>query len=275
MAYLTLKDGCRYYYKDWGKGQPVVFSHGWPLSSDAWENQMFFLAQKGYRTIAPDRRGHGRSDQTWEGNNMDTYADDLAQLIEHLDLHDAVLVGHSTGGGEAVRYLTRHGSARVAKLVLVSAVPPLMVKTEDNPDGIPLEVFDNFRKNVLEDRAQFFMDVPSGPFYNKKASDGLIRAWWQQGMLAGFKNVYDCIKAFSETDFREELQRIEVPTLVVHGDNDQVVPLEISGKKSAALIPNATLKVYVGASHGIPDLDKEQLNADLLSFISEGRVSDD
>ncbi len=274
MSYLTVKDGTQIYYKDWGpkQAQPVVFSHGWPLSSDNWENQMFFLASHGYRCVAHDRRGHGRSGQPWEGNDMDTYADDLAELTAALDLEAATHVGHSTGGGEVARYIGRHGTSRVAKAVLVSAVPPIMVKTASNPDGLPIEVFDGFRQSFLADRAQFFKDVPSGPFFGfnrpgAKVSQGLIDAWWLQGMMAGFKGAYDCIKAFSETDFTADLKKMDVPTLVIHGEDDQVVPMGDSALLSAKLVPNATLKVYPGAPHGLPDTHKDQLNADLLEFL--------
>ncbi len=274
MSFITTKDGTQIYYKDWGPqdGPVVTFSHGWPLSSDNWENQMFFLASHGYRCVAHDRRGHGRSDQPWHGNEMDTYADDLAQLFEHLDLQNATMVGHSTGGGEVARYLGRHGSKRVAKAVLVSAVPPIMVKTEANPGGLPISVFDGFRKSLLADRSQFFIDVPSGPFFGfnrpgAKVSQGMIDAWWMQGMMCGIKGAHDCIKAFSETDFTEDLKKMDVPTLVIHGEDDQVVPIADAGMLSAKLVPNATLKVYPGAPHGLPDTHKDQLNADLLAFL--------
>lgn len=260
------------YYKDWGSGQPVVFSHGWPLSADAWESQMFFLASHGYRTIAHDRRGHGRSSQPWNGNDMDTYADDLAQIIEKLDLKDFIMIGHSTGGGEVARYIGRHGTNRVAKAVLVGAVTPLMLKTEANPGGLPLEVFDGFRKAYLEDRAQFFLDVASGPFFGfnrpgAKVSQGLIQSWYMQGMMCGHKNAYDCIKAFSETDFTEDLKKIDVPTLIVHGDDDQIVPIGASAMLSSKLVKDATLKIYAGGSHALGDTSKDRLNADLLAFI--------
>ena len=242
------------YYKDWGTGQPVVFSHGWPLSADAWESQMFFLASNGCRAIAHDRRGHGRSSQPWSGNDMDTYADDLAKIIEALDLRDIVMIGHSTGGGEVARYIGRHGTSRVAKAVLVGAVPPLMVKTESNPGGLPMDVFDGFRKAYLADRAQFFFDVASGPFFGfnrpgAKVSQGLINSWVSQGLMAGHKNAYDCIKAFSETDFTEDLQKFDVPTLIVHGDDDQVVPRGASAMLSSKLVQGAMLKIYSGGSH--------------------------
>ncbi|NTW04100.1 MAG: alpha/beta hydrolase, partial [Oscillochloris sp.] len=273
MSMITVKDGTEIYYKDWGVGQPVVFSHGWPLTADAWESQMTFLASHGYRCIAHDRRGHGRSSQPWEGNEMDTYADDLATLMEALNLTNAVLVGHSTGGGEVARYIGRHGTQRVAKAVLVGAVPPLMLKTEANPNGLPLAVFDGFRAAYLVDRAQFFLEVASGPFFGfnrpgAKVSHGMIQSWWQQGMLSGHKNAYDCIKAFSETDFTADLKRFNVPTLIIHGDDDQIVPIGASALLSSKLVPNATLKIYSGGAHSLGDTSKDQLNADLLEFIS-------
>lgn len=271
---ITTADGVQLYYKDWGpKDGPVVtFSHGWPLSSDSWESQMLFLASQGYRVVAHDRRGHGRSSQPWEGNDMDHYADDLAAVIEALDLKDVTLVGFSTGGGEVARYIGRHGTGRVKKAVLVSAVPPMMLKTADNPGGVPLEVFDGIRKASLEDRAQLYLDLASGPFYGfnrpgAKVSQGLIDNWRAQGMQAGHKNTYDSIAAFSATDFRGDLKRFDVPTLVIHGDDDQIVPLESSGKASAALIKDAQLIVYPGAPHGLTDTHKERFNQDLLNFL--------
>ncbi|KXO80676.1 alpha/beta fold hydrolase [Stutzerimonas stutzeri] len=271
---ITTADGVQLYYKDWGpKDGPVVtFSHGWPLSSDSWESQMLFLASEGYRVVAHDRRGHGRSSQPWEGNDMDHYADDLAAVIDALDLQDVTLVGFSTGGGEVARYIGRHGTGRVKKAVLVSAVPPMMLRTEDNPDGLPLEVFDGIRKASLEDRAQLYLDLASGPFYGfnrpgAKVSQGLIDNWRAQGMQAGHKNTYDSIAAFSATDFREDLKKFDVPTLVIHGDDDQIVPLDISGKASAAQIKNAKLIVYPGAPHGLTDTHKARFNQDLLDFL--------
>lgn len=273
MSYFTTSDGTSLYYKDWGSGPVVSFSHGWPLNADAWEAQMFFLAGKGYRCIAHDRRGHGRSSQPWNGNDMDTYADDLAQLFEHLGVTDVTLVGHSTGGGEVARYIGRHGTSRVAKAVLMGAVPPIMLKTADNPDGLPIEVFDGFRSAYLADRAQFFLDVATGPFFGfnrpgAKVSEGLIRSWWTQGMQSGHKNAYDCIKAFSETDFTADLAKFDVPTLIIHGDDDQIVPIKAAALRSATLIKGAQLKIYPGGGHSLGDTAKEQLNQDLLAFLS-------
>jgi non-heme chloroperoxidase len=269
---ITTKDGTQLYFKDWGQGQPIVFCHGWPLCSDSWEAQMFFFASNGYRCIAHDRRGHGRSSQPWNGNEMDTYADDLAALLNQLDVQKAVLVGFSTGGGEVARYLGRHGSKRVAKAVLVSAVPPLMLKTPANPGGLPIDVFDGLRSALLANRSQFFKDVPAGPFFGfnrpgAKVSQGMIDSWWMQGMMAGHKNVYDCIKAFSETDFTEDLKKFDVPTLIIHGDDDQVVPIDAAGRASAKLVKGAKLIVYPGAPHGLTDTHKDKLNTDLLAFL--------
>ena len=270
MTTISTKDGTEIYYKDWGTGQPIVFSHGWPLTADAWDSQMLFLANHGCRVIAHDRRGNGRSAQTWTGNDMDTYADDLATLIEALDLQGAMLVGHSTGGGEVARYIGRHGNHRVAKAVLIGAVPPLMLKSEANPIGAPLSVFDGLRTNVIADRSQFYKEL-AVPFYgyNKpeaKPSQGIIDSFWQQGMLGSIKGQYDCIKAFSETDFTADLQNIEVPTLLLHGDADQIVPFAISSERSAKLVRNATLKVYPGAPHGMCTTLADTVNADLLAF---------
>jgi non-heme chloroperoxidase len=270
MSTVTTKDGTQIYYKDWGAGQPVVFSHGWPLSADAWDSQMLYLGQLGYRVIAHDRRGHGRSSQTWHGNDMDTYADDLAALTEALDLKQAIHVGHSTGGGEVARYIGRHGTGRVAKAVLIGAVPPLMLKTPGNPGGLPLEVFDGIRAGVLADRSQFFKELTL-PFYGfnrvgAKVSEGIRDGFWLQGMMCGFKGAYDCIKAFSETDFTEDLKKIDVPTLIIHGDDDQIVPIDAAGRASAKLVKNATLKVYPGAPHGLCETLRDQVNADLANF---------
>lgn len=275
MDTITTKDGTRIYFKDWGSGQPVVFSHGWPLSSDSWESQMFFLAANGYRCIAHDRRGHGRSGQPSEGNEMDTYADDLAALIEKLDLKNIILIGFSAGGGEVARYIGRHGTKRVAKAVLVAAVTPLMLKTPANSGGLPVEVFDGLRAAFLADRAQFFKDVASGPFFGfnrpgAKISQGMIDSWWRQGMMGGHKNTFECIKAFSETDFTEDLKKCDVPTLVIHGDDDQVVPIDAAGRASVKILKNAKLIVYPGAPHGLTDTHKEKLNADLLAFVKTG-----
>jgi len=274
LTAITTKDGARIYYKDWGKGQAVVFSHGWPLCSDAFEDQMLFLAERGFRCVAHDRRGHGRSSQPSNGNDMDTYADDLAELVKELDLTDAVHVGHSTGGGEVARYIGRHGSKRVAKAVLIGAVPPLMLKTAANPGGLPIEVFDQIRAGVLADRSQFWKDL-SMPFYganrpNSKVSQGLRDSFWLQGMMAGHKAVYDCIKQFSETDFTEDLKKIDVPTLVLHGDDDQIVPIADSAMLSSKLVKGAVLKVIPGAPHGMCSTLKDRINAELLGFLQSG-----
>ena len=271
MPTVMTKDGTQIYYNDWGSGQPVVFSHGWPLSGEAFEDQMFFLASRGYRCIAHDRRGHGRSSQPWNGNDMDTYADDLAALVAALDLKDAVHVGHSTGGGEVARYIGRHGAKRVAKAVLIGAVPPLMVQTPGNPGGLPMSVFDGISAGVVADRSQFFRDLTM-PFYGynrpgAKVSEGVRESFWLQGMMAGFPACYFCVKAFSETDQTEDLKNIDVPTLILHGDDDQIVPIANSALLSAKLIKNATLKVYKGAPHGMCTTHKDQVNADLLAFI--------
>ena len=271
MPTITTKDGTQIYYKDWGTGQPVVFSHGWPLSADAWDDQMFFLARHGYRVIAHDRRGHGRSGQPWNGNDMDTYADDLAELVQSLDLKGAVHVGHSTGGGEVARYIGRHGTARVAKAVLISAVPPLMLKTPNNPGGLPLDVFDGLRAKILADRSQFWKDL-SSPFYGanrpgSNVSQGVRDAFWLQSMQAGFNAAYDCVKVFSETDQTEDLKRFDVPTLIIHGDDDQIVPIGAAAMLSSKIVKRSTLKVYAGAPHGLPTTLKDRLNADLLEFL--------
>lgn len=274
MPYITTKDGTEIYYKDWGNpaGQPIVFSHGWPLNSDNWENQMFFLGNEGYRIIAHDRRGHGRSSQPWFGNEMDTYADDLLVLFEHLDLKNVTMIGHSTGGGEVARFLGRHGTSRVSKAVLVSSVPPIMVQSEANPEGLPISVFDGFRDSMKKNRAQFFIDVPTGPFFgfnrpNATVSQGLIDSWWQQGMQGGFIGTYECIKAFSETNFTDDLTKIDIPTLVVHGSDDQIVPIADSALRTINFLSKGTLKVYPGAPHAIPNILIDELNNDLLEFI--------
>lgn len=273
-SYVTTREGVSLYFKDWGpKGGPVVtLSHGWPLSSDSWENQAAFLADHGFRVISHDRRGHGRSSQPWDGNDMDHYADDLAAVIEALDLQGVSAFGFSTGGGEVARYVGRHGTGRVAKLGLISAVPPVMVKKESNPGGLPIEVFDGIRKAFVADRAQLFRDIPSGPFfgYNRpgaRPSQGVIDAWWSQGMQGGYKNTFDSIKAFSETDFTEDLKKFDRPTLIVHGDDDQIVPIDAAGRASKTLVPHAILKVYEGAPHGLSETHKEKLNQDMLAFL--------
>jgi non-heme chloroperoxidase len=271
MSTITVKDGTEIYYKDWGSGQPIVFSHGWPLSADAWDSQMLFLGSHGYRVIAHDRRGHGRSSQPWQGNDMDTYADDLAALTEHLDLKHAIHVGHSTGGGEVARYIGRHGTGRVAKAVLIGAIPPLMLKTPANPGGLPIEVFDGLRNSVLEDRSAFWKDL-SLPFYSynrpgAKISEGVRESFWLQSMMAGFPASYFCIKAFSETDLTEDLKRFDVPTLILHGDDDQIVPIGDSAMLSSKIVKNAQLKVYQGAPHGMCTTLKSRVNEELLGFI--------
>ncbi len=272
MDTITTKDGVRIFYKDWGSGQPIVFSHGWPLSSDDWDAQMMFFLQNGFRVIAHDRRGHGRSTQTSTGNDMNHYADDLAELTNHLELRNAIHVGHSTGGGEVVRYIARHGQDRVAKAVLISAVPPFMLKTADNPGGLDKSVFDEFRKGTATHRAQYYRDIASGPFYGynrpgAKPMQGVIENWWRQGMMGGIDAQVECVAAFGETDFRPDLAKITVPTLVMHGEDDQVVPFKIGGALSAKLLKNATLKSYPGFPHGMPTTQADTINADLLAFI--------
>jgi non-heme chloroperoxidase len=275
MPTITTKDGTTIYYKDWGKGQPIVFSHGWPLTADDWDTQMFFFGRQGYRVIAHDRRGHGRSSQTWEGNDMDTYADDLAALTEKLDLKNAIHVGHSTGGGEVARYIGRHGTKRVGAAVLISSVPPLMLRTEKNPGGLPMSVFDGLRAAFTENRAQFYKEITL-PFYGynrpgAKISEGIREHWWYQGMSGGVKAHYDCIKAFSETDFTEDLKKIDVPTLVMHGDDDQIVPIGAAGLMSAKIVKNAKLKVYAGYPHGMPTTHADTINGDLLAFLQQSK----
>jgi non-heme chloroperoxidase len=272
MSYITTTDGTQIYYKDWGTGQPIVFHHGWPLSADDWDAQMLFFLSHGYRVIAHDRRGHGRSTQTATGNEMDTYAADVAALAEHLDLKNAVHIGHSTGGGEVARYVAKHGKGRVAKAVLIGAVPPIMLKTPANPGGLPMEVFDSFRAALAANRAQFFLDVPSGPFYGfnrpgANVSQGVIDNWWRQGMMGGSKAHYDCIKAFSETDFTDDLKAIDVPVLVMHGDDDQIVPIDDSALLSAKLLKHGSLKIYKGFPHGMCTTHADVINPDLLAFV--------
>jgi non-heme chloroperoxidase len=270
---ITTRDGTQIYFKDWGTGQPIVFSHGWPLNCDSWDGQMQYFRTQGFRCVAHDRRGHGRSTQPWQGNEMDTYADDLATLIEALDLRNIVLVGHSTGGGEVTRYVGRHGTDRVAKIILVSAIPPFLLKTDTNPDGVPIEVFDQLRAAHMANRAQTYKEMFSGPFcgYNRpgaQVSQGIIDSYWQQSMQAGLANTYDCLKAISETNFTEDLKAFgDTPTLIVHGDDDQIVPIGVSAMKSSKLVKNATLKVYEGAPHGLPATHVERLNADMLEFL--------
>jgi non-heme chloroperoxidase len=273
MSIVKTQDGTEIFYKDWGTGQPLVFHHGWPLSADDWDAQMMFFLSKGFRVIAHDRRGHGRSSQTFSGNEMDTYAADVAALAAHLDLKNAIHIGHSTGGGEVARYVAKHADGRVAKAVLIGAVPPIMVKSEKNPGGLPIEVFDGFRAQLVANRAQFYIDVPAGPFYGfnragAKVSQGVIDNWWRQGMAGGIKPQYDCIKAFSETDFTQDLEKIDVPTFVMHGDDDQIVPIADSALLSIKLLKKGTLKVYPGLGHGMCTINPKTINADLLEFIS-------
>lgn len=271
MSTITTSDGSRIYYKDWGKGQPILFSHGWPLTSDDWDNQLVFFGKQGYRVIAHDRRSHGRSSQTWDGNHMDQYADDLAELINKLDLKNLIMIGHSTGGGEVAHYLGRHGTSRVAKVVLVGAVPPLMLKTAKNPKGLPIDVFDGIRKGTMDDRSQFYKDVTI-PFYGynrpgAKISEGVRESFWLQGMMGGLKGQLDCIREFSEVDYSDDLKKIDKPTLILHGDDDQIVPIEASALESAKLVKNAMLKVYKGSSHGLAKIEADRFNQDVLAFI--------
>jgi non-heme chloroperoxidase len=275
MSMITVKDGATIYYKDWGTGQPIVFSHGWPLTADDWDTQMMFFGERGYRVIAADRRGHGRSSQTWDGNEMDTYSDDLAALTKKLDLQNAIHIGHSTGGGEVARYIGRHGSQRVAAAVLISAVPPLMVRTEKNPAGAPIEVFDDLRAQYMKNRPQFYRDITL-PFYGYNRpgatiSEGIRDKWWLQGMMGGVKAGYDCIKAFSETDFTEDLKKFDVPTLILHGEDDQIVPIGAAALQSSKLVKGAKLKTYPGFPHGMPTTHADQINADLLEFVKSLR----
>ncbi len=277
MPTITTKDGTSIYYKDWGKGQPLVFSHGWPLTADAWEDQMIFLGARGFRCIAHDRRGHGRSGQTWDGNDLDTYADDVADLVAALDLRDAIHIGHSTGGGEVARYIGRHGTKRVSKAVLIGAIPPLMLKTPANPAGLPIEAFDQLRAAQLADRSQFFKDL-SAPFYGanragSNVSQGLRDFFWLQGMMGGHKPLYDCIKAFSETDLTEDLKRFDVPTLIIHGDDDQIVPIGAAALLSSKIVKGAILKVYAGAPHGMCSTLKDRVNQELLAFLGQGKMA--
>ncbi|MBY3483400.1 alpha/beta fold hydrolase [Rhizobium laguerreae] len=271
MNFVTTKDGTKIAYKDWGKGQPILFSHGWPLSSDAWDAQMLYFGMNGFRVIAHDRRGHGKSDQPWTGNNMDQYADDLAEVIEHLDLKDLVMIGHSTGGGEVAHHIGRHGTKRVSKVVLVGAVPPLMLKTDANPEGTPIEAFDGIRKGTATDRSQFYKDLTM-PFYGfnregAKVNEGLRETFWLMGMEGGIKGEYDCIREFSEVDYTDDLKKIDKPTLIIHGDDDQIVPIAAAGLKSAKIVKNATLKVYPGAPHGLAQTQADKFNADVMTFI--------